>query len=652
MAATPHSSGELRVALFCGGRGSATIISALLRRPEIDLTLIVNAYDDGLSTGALRDFIPGMLGPSDFRKNLTYLIGLYSNGQYALRNLIEYRLPREITLQGIERLWQFSRLNHPQLIDQPIRSWFEQLPATVSAHARALLAVFFAYAQDAPAPFNYADCSLGNLLFAGAYLKNRRNFNDAAAEIGELVDARASLVNISEGSNRVLVGLKEDGTYLSSEARIVGVQSTSPIRQLYFLDAPLTAEEQSALDRADISAKDDILASLSSVPELSSAAETALREADMIVFGPGTQHSSLLPSYKIAGSALASAPAQVKAFVANLDVDHDIQGLTAGNLVDRVHVYAGASAAEEPLITHILTNQDDVGGRLPAGGLVASDYRGAEVVRGEFATPYRPHVHNGSAVVDCLLSLWAKRSPGPAARSIEVYASIINRSVGAAEVVEEFLETDWSTVPAAAHLILNRTSPPEFDLPASAPVACIQNDSEFPEARYFATWLAEGSSDYLVLLTGDGAYDFHDVLSAIRLMEQHQTLGAIFGSRTQSRSQFIASVQAAYGEHRALYQIAKAAAFMLSMLLYLRSGVIFSDPLSGLRVFRRERVSHLSAAFERIRAPTPVGITRMLVRSGVEIAELPIQYRTFSGFTDPRWRARRGLRNVMDLLFH
>ena len=35
-----------KVALFCGGRGSATIIRELLRTPEVQLALLVNAYDD------------------------------------------------------------------------------------------------------------------------------------------------------------------------------------------------------------------------------------------------------------------------------------------------------------------------------------------------------------------------------------------------------------------------------------------------------------------------------------------------------------------------------------------------------------------------------------------------------------------------------
>ena len=32
---------SVRIALFCGGRGSATIIRALLRRTDVELTLLV-----------------------------------------------------------------------------------------------------------------------------------------------------------------------------------------------------------------------------------------------------------------------------------------------------------------------------------------------------------------------------------------------------------------------------------------------------------------------------------------------------------------------------------------------------------------------------------------------------------------------------------
>ena len=57
----------INVVCFNGGRGAAAIIPSLLEVPNIKLTSIVNAYDDGKSTGAIRKFF-GMLGPSDIRK--------------------------------------------------------------------------------------------------------------------------------------------------------------------------------------------------------------------------------------------------------------------------------------------------------------------------------------------------------------------------------------------------------------------------------------------------------------------------------------------------------------------------------------------------------------------------------------------------------
>ena len=48
--------------------------------------------------------------------------------------------------------------------------------------------------------------------------------------------------------------------------------------------------------------------------------------------------------------------------------------------------------------------------------------------------------------------------------------------------------------------------------------------------------------------------------------------------------------------------------------------------------------------------PAPLALVRQLIRQGVEVAELPVLYRTFSGFTDPKWRMRRGWRNLAALL--
>jgi 2-phospho-L-lactate transferase/gluconeogenesis factor (CofD/UPF0052 family) len=606
-----------RIVLFCGGRGSATIIRALLRRTDVELALIVNAFDDGLSTGALRNFIPGMLGPSDFRKNLSYLFGNYSQAQYALKSLMEYRLPGG---REIEKLARFAG-GSDAVLDEPLAGWFAQLQPATLQRVRGLLARFFAHA--AGAEFDYRDCSLGNLVFAGAYLQHGEDFNAAAAEVGELVGTRARLLNVGTQQNRVLTGLKQDCTLLASEAELVGPQSPSPITHLYLLEQPLSADDKQALSSLDMAGKHAWLSARDVVSQLSKPAAEAIAGADIILYGPGTQHSSLFPSYRIAAAALAAAPAPVKALVMNLDSDHDIQGLSASDVVDRALGYGAP-------VTHILLNSDP--NRLADGALTGDSYRGAAVVRGAFATPARPQVHNGSAVADAVLGLQAQR----VTPSVEIFADILRRSVASDELVEEFLETDWNGV--SAHLTLNHVT--------GTGVGSVNLDGLFPETAYFRDWLARGSSDYLVLMTGDGAYRFADVLAIIRLLEQQQSLGGVFGSRTQSRRQFITSVRAAYGENRLLYGLGKMAAFFLSALFYLRTGVIFSDPLTGLRVFRRRALAGLPI----VKGDAPLSIVRQLTQGGVEVAELPVLYRTFSGFTDPNWRVKRGLHNLTSLL--
>jgi 2-phospho-L-lactate transferase/gluconeogenesis factor (CofD/UPF0052 family) len=615
--------GATKIVLFCGGRGSATIIRALLRQADIDLTLLVNAYDDGLSTGALRNFIPGMLGPSDFRKNLSYLLGNYSNAQYALRNLMEYRLPADAGAGEIEKLARFARSNDTALLDAPLKGWFAQLPAPLSTRLRAFLGRFFDHAASVDAGFDYRDCSLGNLVFAGAYLQCGRDFNAAAAAVGDLVGSRARLLNVSSEQNRVLVGLKQDGTYLSCEAEIVGPQSPVPITDLYLLEQSLTENDAQALSGLDIAGKRALLESRDHIPPLAPAAALAIADADIILYGPGTQHSSLLPSYRIARQALAGAPAPVKAMVMNLDNDNDIQGLSASDVVDLALRHGGN-------ITHILADNAQ---RLPAGQL-GDNYGGAAVMRGAFANPALTQVHNGTAVIDAILSI---RDRTGSKASVEIFVDIHNRSAATDELVEEFVEMDWQ----GARLVLNRA-----DRAPSQVIATANRQGLFPEVDYFRDWLQGGTSDYLVLMTGDGAYRFRDVQTIIGLLEQQPSLGGVFGSRTQSRRQFITSIQAAYGENRLLYLLGKLAAFFLSFIFYLRTGVIFSDPLTGLRVFRRRRLAHLSA----LNQTAPLAIVRQLIRQGVEVAELPVIYRTYSGFTDPHWRIRRGLRNLAGLL--
>jgi len=176
----------------------------------VELTVLVNAYDDGLSTGKIRAYIPGMLGPSDIRKNVTTLMPTHDRSKRALKELLEYRLP-----EGLDRVSAIHELSQLGAIESSHRlASLAELQDLVSIQdakwMRQCCATFLSYEAErhlAGDPFEFEDCAVGNILFGGCYLRNGKQFNHAVAEYGERCGCTARILNITNGSNLVLVGL-------------------------------------------------------------------------------------------------------------------------------------------------------------------------------------------------------------------------------------------------------------------------------------------------------------------------------------------------------------------------------------------------------------------------------------------------------------
>lgn len=649
---------HIKVSLFCGGRGSASIIHELLHWPNIHLTLIVNAYDDGLSTGALRDFVSQMLGPSDFRKNLSYLLDPFSKEQYALKGLLEFRLPATISAAEIAHFIDYVKTEKLTAIIEPLRNLLAELNHELLATIRQYLHAFFTYASTINLQFDYKDCAFGNIIFAGAYLEKNNNFNAAAQAMSQLVSSRAVLLNVSQGENRILVGLKDDGELLANEAQIVAAQSDARIQNVYLLANTVSSEEWLSLAGKSLEEKAAWLSSREDWPQISIEANKALQEADIILFGPGTQHSSLLPSYRIAQDSLRRSPALIKALIMNLEPDHDIQSFSVEDVIDRALIYMNDKDNVSKVISHVLidkccTLSNNLLNSMPATSKPVENiyYKNSQIIHGDFAktNSLKSKVHNGQAVVKKILAQWeAVFNNAEHSASVDIFIDIDKRSLAIHALYEEFLEMDWSQQNFDVKLAVNQPKESQIKLTDAHHIMIENRDGDFPEIDYFADWLEHKKSEYLVLLTGDGEYRFRDVMLGIRLLEQSH-FGAVFGSRNQSRLQFKTSLQAAYGERKILRKLSVAAAFLISIIFSLRFGVIFSDPLTGFRIFKRSRILHKIKKISTHKKTTPITIAKYLIMRNVELAELPVNYRTFSGFTDPKWRIRRGIKNLLSL---
>lgn len=640
------SSEFIKVALFCGGRGASTIARELARRPEVSLTLLINAYDDGLSTGALRGLVPGMLGASDFRKNMSNLMDLHSTSQYELRALLEYRFPEGSISRDIDHLRSYLNVGQVTKSDPPFIKLIEALEPDTQISICNYTRRFFEYEGRLTAPFDFRDCSFGNLIFAGAYLDCGADFNRSIGALAKLFGSAVHVVNVTQGESRTLAAIKADGEVLFNESAIVSPQSPSPIIDLFLLEQPLTTNERQQVLAMPKEDRRKFLKSCHRPVALSHEANTILREADLIIYGCGTQHSSLLPSYMTTGlaQAIAQGSSQVRVFLSNLQPDHDIQHASATDLVQSALDALGDPHNEIPSITHLFYPTQVTANALPLGDLKVEHL---QIIKGTFANPLKPSVHSGYATVSRALAMLETKDRN--LPKLDIYVDLFGRSGGEVGLQQEFLELPWQEAFSYVRLRLNSPTSKLTPLEASSHLFIEGTNHKGPFSDVLAVrdWLERGDTDYLLTLTGDGEYALRDVFAAHKVLKDG-VFGAVFGSRNQSRRQFRSSLRSAYGESRSLYWVSWMGAYFLSLVFGLLFHVIFSDPMTGFRLYRRSRF-HPALQKRILNSPLTAAssLVRHMRRSGIEIAEIPVRYRTFKGFTRPKWRLLRGFRNLL-----
>ena len=174
------------------------------------------------------------------------------------------------------------------------------------------------------------------------------------------------MLNVTRGENYVLVGLKSDGSYLCNEAEIVSPQNALAIEEIYLLENYLNDSEEKKLKNfKNLELKKDYFKKIFKEPKISEEAKSILETADLIIYGPGTQHSSLFPSYltKGVGEAISKNTQAEKVFIANTRVDYEIQGENIKTLCQKLHFYLNRKGSinlpPEELVTRYFFQDPD-----------------------------------------------------------------------------------------------------------------------------------------------------------------------------------------------------------------------------------------------------------------------------------------------------
>lgn len=601
--------------LFSGGRGSGALTRQLVGAQSITLTIAINGYDDGASTGEVRRFLGDALGPSDFRKNASRLARILNTCDPAFIDALDVRLPVGATVDDARRALTALKVSHPD-----VGAAVDRFTDQVSGKA-----------------FNFSDCSIGNLVFAGIYLESSRRFNEAVDRYCALVGLPIGLIeNVTDGTNAWLIGIDQDGRLLASEEEIVDGSRPNHVREIFLIDRPLLDDERrainaiSATNAIDQTAAQSVdaatllgprAARLSINPRLAEK----IAAADLIIYAPGTQHSSLFPSYLTPGlaSAIAANLHALKIGVTNIQSDAEITGSSAVNIIERAVFYLkgkGRDPAPTPcLITHYLINDPRAGSSeqpyVPLGPIDAfEDQRLVRIANYEDGATGQ---HDAMRVLAPFLESIQRRG---IRRRIAVLLHDANSTNKIAQTLLEMVRGGIDKLTVDLDVFYSGPFPLEPSFAARLPFHL----THLPGGEStFADTARGGNFDYVMLFESSGMYRGENIVTLCAQLTSGR-LDAVWGSRRLSVREIEASYRFRYHSNALVGVISYLGSYVLSLSYFMLYQRFISDTLSAVRAVRASDA--FDAAIDLTSPRVNHLLLARLMRRKADLLEIPVQF--------------------------
>jgi 2-phospho-L-lactate transferase/gluconeogenesis factor (CofD/UPF0052 family) len=627
---------RLQVVLFSGGRGSGVLARQLVSNPAVSVTLAINGYDDGASTGEVRRLLGDSLGPSDFRKNASRLAAELATSAPALIDLLDRRLPEGASAEEARQaLAQVGTAPH--------------VPADRLAVVTAALSRFAEELDTTRRPFDFHDCSVGNLVFAGLYLEAGRAFNAAVDRYTALLGLPEGLIeNVTGGENAWLVGIDHDGRLLATEEAIVDQARPNRIKDIFLIDRPLApGEAEAAIGGGGLEA---LLAARSARVSMNDRLRPKIAAADLIIYAPGTQHSSLFPSYLTPGmnAAIAGNLAAIKLLITNIQADAEITGSNAVDLIGRAVYYLkerGRLSTPTPcLITHYLVNEpghaEPATPYVPLGPLDAvEDPRLVRIGNYEAGISGR---HDATRVLapflDAILARETRRAVAvllhDAGGSLDkITESLLEMIRGGADRLPLDITVFYGS-PAALDRAFVESLP--FDV-----VHLAGGEGTFTASA------AAGRFDYVALFESSGMYRGEDLAALLTHLPSGR-LDAVWGSRRLSVRDIEESYRFRYRRNALLGATSYIGSYVLSLACLLFYGRYISDTLSAVRAVRAGFV--FAPGIDVASANANHVILSSLLRSKADVLEIPVRFVPLSPERVKRTTPMDGLRALASIV--
>jgi 2-phospho-L-lactate transferase/gluconeogenesis factor (CofD/UPF0052 family) len=299
----------MNIVILAGGTGSIALqtgLNTLITKEfrGVDVKVIVNAYDNGLSTGAVRKALGGkILGPSDVRKNQTTLYKLAGGAESCINNFLDHRFTVEANKA---RQYCWEKMNEMWKVCSP------------RADRRMDIiqdGINFFFASPGSQLIDYDDFSIANVVYAGLAAKYNNSLRIAASVMADFLGIPDNVL-VNDDKSLFLGAITKSGKRITDEGDIVSWNNPDdPIIDVFFVDAN----------------------GVEAVPHLNQESKKAIEEADVVIMSSGTQWSSLIPTYASVGFREAIEASKAKVLmVMNRVPDKDAPNQTASDIVQTI----------------------------------------------------------------------------------------------------------------------------------------------------------------------------------------------------------------------------------------------------------------------------------------------------------------------------
>ena len=617
---------NINITFFCGGSGCTSFIKYLENFKDVNINLIINGYDYGKSSGKIRKTFPNILGPSDFRKNISLLM----NDNNILKEIIDYRI------QNLNDYKDLTSISNLKTNNSYISKLIFNLPFNKFIEFSDYIKIFNLHITELKNEEDlenfFKDFSIGNILFTGFFLKNK-NFNKALKDFTLFCEIHHNVLNITDGKSLYLYSLNSKGK-ISNEAEIIENANLEKIIDIFLFENNISNSEINKIDSLDDQEKIIYLNKHHICPNINIEVVKVLQNSDLVIFGPGTQHSSLFPSYltKNLNEILLQLKCK-KIFITNIYFDNDLFFENALTLINKFYFYINNKqniTNNNNLIDFIFLNkfdEDDINLIDYEKYFPSEVYQDKKIKMLDFEGEKGKHLPQ---LIFEEIGKYSKLNHKFLNNKknyflVSIIVPCLNEEKTISTVIQNLMSLNFHDLGLDKEIIIvdGGSNDKSVDICKKFKNIKIYSLNNKKRGEVLNYGISKSKGDIIVTFPSDNEYLAQDIIKIINQLYLKDTF-VVYGSRMIKNYKHTTHLKKIYKNNYLLYWISKIGGLLISLLILIFYNKYISDPFTSLKAFRSETIKNIKNNFKSV--DYDIYQIIQLTKNRVYINEIEVNY--------------------------